>query len=174
MTVGTLYRYSDYEFACGMVLELVAFISFVSTGLTIWLIFDMKRRNRYIQTILTLTMCQLVLDMQFFIVPFYYISWVAQLTLILNVSASLCVCLWINYISALLYKIFSTTRRSAEWKWSFPLICSSITAFSIAMGLTSSLLPQRDASAVLNLIVLAVKIASIVFNIAVHWMISLR
>lgn len=166
--------YNNLEFGCGVVLIFVALVSLISTLITIWLIYDMKKRNGYLLTILTLTICQLLFDLEFSLVPFYDNDTVAKITIFINIFSSVMVSLWTNVISTLLFRIFSTTRSMHIMDYYF-VIFGAITLFSLVLATTMTLLSDHhDTYIGMCYLFLWVKIVSILFNIWVHLSISRR
>ena len=134
----------------------------------------MKKRNGYLLTILTLTICQLLFDLEFSLVPFYDNYTIAKVTIFINIFSSVMVSLWTNVISMLLFRIFSTTRSMHIMDYYF-LIFGAITLFSLVLATTMTLLSDNhDTYIGLCYLFLWVKMVSIIFNIWVHLSISRR
>lgn len=170
--------YQDLEFAVGISLLGVSLLSFFSTVTTLFLIHDMGKRNGYLLVLRSLTAMQFFLDIQFFLVPFYYVRSIQLLTVFINVFGSTAVCMWVNFISILLYRIV-TNLTSYSVNKAYPTafltiaVVSTITA-SAMTAVTGMYHGHSAAFNITNYVFLSLRMISIIFNLLVHFKISYR
>ena len=166
--------FDDTEFVAGSLLIFMALISLVCTVLTLYLIVDMKRRNGYLLLIFNVTVCQLLYDIAFFLIPFYKIKIVMEIVVLVSTFSGLAVALWTNVISIILYNIVEYLH-SFDIYGSYMMFASVIFIPSAVIACCSTAFYMNDPEwTIFNDIYYWIRIGSIVFNIAIHVMISYK
>ncbi len=166
--------YSDFEIISGTFALLFAFISLVSTVVTLVLIFDMKRWNAYMLLIFNLTFCQFFYDLAFFFL-ITYTQRASQLALaFLTTFGGVSVTLWTNVISFILCSIVLNLQSFNVYGY-FKIFFIAIMVPSLALAVLNIIFydPSFEHSILTNFYYW-LRIGSIVFNIAVHALISVK
>lgn len=166
--------FDDTEFVAGSLLIFMALIALVCTVLTLYLIIDMKRRNGYLLLIFNVTVCQLMYDITFFLIPFYKFDIAMECVVLLSTFSGLAVALWTNVISIILYNIVEYLH-SFDIYGSYVMFASVIFIPSAIIAVCATVYYEKDPEwTVFNDIYYWIRIGSIVFNIAIHVMISYK
>lgn len=170
----TILGYSDLEFISGSILMFLALVSFICTVATLWLIYDMKRRNGYLLLINNVTVSQLIYDLAFVFLPFYNNQYCLNMLTFMCTFAGMAVTLWTNVISLVLYNIVRNLR-SFDIYAHYPLFAAAIFAPSLALAiLVVHYYGKEPYFEAFNQVYYWVRIGSILFNILIHGLISYK
>jgi hypothetical protein len=165
--------YSHIELIAGCILIVFATASLISTVLTIWLIIDMKKWNGYLKIICTLTVCQLLFDIQFIFVPFYKNEVCNRITAFLNILGGLSVSLWTNVISFLLYRIVQNLQSvNIEDYYLYFLV--GIGIISLVYAIIENIYRYDHNVNTADIIYDIFRALSVAFNFVVHGLISVK
>ncbi len=167
--------YSTSQWIGGIILVSTAFISFVSTLTTLFLIHDMKRWNGYLLLIYNMTICQMFYDLSFFLVPFYDSSnQVVNVITFLTAAAGLAVAFWTNIISVVLYVIVQYLQSFQIDKYFMTFFCSIVFTSLLFAFFDTFYLHDKEAHRVLFNVYFWTRVASILFNITIQGLISYK
>ncbi len=170
----TTLGFTQTEFIAGLMLLFLALFSLVSTVTTLYLIYDMKRRNGYLLLIFNLTICQFFYDLPFFMLPWYNYRITLDITNFMFTFAGLAVALWTNVISLVLYNIVQYLH-SFDIYGHYLQFASMVFVPSLLLAcLMVAYFKDEDTIQVLNQIYYWTRIGSILFNVAIHGLISLK
>lgn len=167
--------YSTSQWIGGVILITTAFVSFVSTLTTLFLIHDMKRWNGYLLLIYNMTICQMFYDLSFFLVPFYDTSnQVVNVITFLTAAAGLAVAFWTNIISVVLYVIVQYLQSFQIDKYFFTFFCSIVFTSLLFACFDTLYLHDEAVHRVLFNVYFWTRVASILFNITIQGLISYK
>ena len=166
--------YSDYEIFSGTLALFCAFVSLISTVITLVLIFDMKRWNAYMLLIFNLTFCQFFYDLAFFFLITYQAN-SSQLALtFLTTFGGVAVTLWTNIISFILcYIVLYLTSFNVYGYFKIFFISIMIPSLTLA-SLNVIYYDSNETKLYFTDFYYWLRIGSIVFNIAVHGIITYK
>ncbi len=171
-----MWGYSELEIISGFLILVLATLSLIATMVTLWLIHDMNRWNGYMLLIFNLTLCQAFYDISFYFLLAFRNYTCFALFKFLSTFAGLAVTLWTNIISFVLFYIVMT-MKSFHIQSYFKIFLISIMVIS---GLIASLEVAFHANGddrALRRIehdYYYFRIFSILFNVFIHCVISLR
>jgi hypothetical protein len=151
----------------------IASISLICTLLTLFLIYDLNRWNTYMRIIFHLTLCQLIYDLAFYMFPFHDKSdnvAYFQTQLFLFSLGSVAVSLWVNLISCSLYSVV-VYQENLEIHKIFNKLRIGFMLPGLAIGILF-IVYVNTHFLVMHAILSWIQISSIVFNVAVHLMVS--
>lgn len=170
----TILGYSDTEFVAGSIALFLALISFICTIVTLWLIYDMKRRNGYLLLINSLTTSQLIYDLAFVFLPFYSNEICLDMLTFMCTFAGMAVTLWTNVISLVLYNIVRNLRSFDIYSYYHKFAAAIFIPSLILACLVVGYYGQQPYFGVFNEIYYWIRIASILFNVLIHGLISYK
>ena len=166
--------FSNTQLTAGAILLILAFLSLTSTMTTLYLMYDMKRRNGYLLLIFNLTVCQIFYDAPFFLVPFYSVGDVLTTANFLFTFAGLAVALWTNVVSFVLYNIVKYLQ-SFDIYGHYRSFACLVFIPSLVMACCAAVYSgDQEKLLIVNNFYYWVRIGSIVFNVVVHGLISLK
>ncbi len=167
----SIYGFAQNEFIAGMLLLALALFSIICTITTLWLIYDMKRRNGYLLLIWNLTISQFMYDLPFFMLPFYKNRVCEDVMNFMFIFAGMAVALWTNVISLVLYYIVEYLQSFDIYGY-YPIFAGCI--FIPSCVLASLAIVYYGKYNHFELIYYWIRIASILFNLIIHAMISYK